>query len=261
MLPAASAATKTRASLLALAICDALGQACGVRAPRDIPARITTLECNEIFYLPPGTWTDDTAMALCLADSLCSLPGSFSDEDQAHRYVHWFQDGYLSATGRCFKIGSSTRVALEIWRGDGGLPQVRHSLDEEWRYWNGCLMKVLLVAFTLWMMEGGGEADEVAMGELAARSSVVTHPHKFCQEACRVYVSLVRMLRAADREEALAKDTCYQFTGGGRGRPHSCERCLRWASLCARMRPKLKAWLCGAHARGRAVGLFWHAPR
>ena len=203
VLPAASAATKTRSSLLALAICDALGGPAEFRRRGTFP-RITTLQRNETFHLPPGTWTDDTSMALCLADSLCSLPGSFSEEDQARRYIRWFQDGYLSATDYCFDIGSATRTALEIWHGGGGLPQVRHSLDEKWRCGNGSLMRVLPVALALWRTGDGGEAGEV--GELAARSSVVTHPHKLCQEACRVYVSLVtRVLRAADRGEALTK--------------------------------------------------------
>ena len=54
------------------------------------------------FRLQPGQWTDDTSMALCLATSLIET-GSFDPGDQMERYVRWYRDGYLSATGSMFR--------------------------------------------------------------------------------------------------------------------------------------------------------------
>ena len=62
--------------------------------------------------LPPGAWTDDTSMALCLAESLLDRRGH-DPVDQLRRYVRWFRHGHLSATGACFDIGDTTRKALE----------------------------------------------------------------------------------------------------------------------------------------------------
>ena len=56
------------------------------------------------FQLAPGEWTDDTSMALCLADSLIEKKG-FDPIDQLEHYVRWYREGYLSSNGRCFDIG------------------------------------------------------------------------------------------------------------------------------------------------------------
>ena len=67
--------------------------------------------------LPRGGWSDDTAMALCLADSLLATNG-FDARDQVERYTLWQREGYLSATGQCLGITASTARALAMsqWR-------------------------------------------------------------------------------------------------------------------------------------------------
>jgi ADP-ribosyl-[dinitrogen reductase] hydrolase len=63
------------------------------------------------FGLRPGQWTDDTSMALCLAESLL-VHGGFDAQDQMARYLNWWKGGYLSSTGTCFDIGTTVRSAL-----------------------------------------------------------------------------------------------------------------------------------------------------
>ena len=60
-----------------------------------------------------GEWTDDTSMALALADSIV---GAGCDiDDQARRYLKWWQTGTHSVNGRCFDIGSGYVVeTLEV---------------------------------------------------------------------------------------------------------------------------------------------------
>ena len=50
------------------------------------------------FALPIGAWTDDTSMALCLAESILEV-GGFDPVDQLERYVRWYKDGHWSSTG------------------------------------------------------------------------------------------------------------------------------------------------------------------
>ena len=69
------------------------------------------------FDLPRGGWSDDTAMALCLAESLLACEG-FDARDQVARYRRWQQEGYLSCTGQCVGITAGTARALAVaqWR-------------------------------------------------------------------------------------------------------------------------------------------------
>jgi ADP-ribosylglycohydrolase len=69
------------------------------------------------FDLPRGAWSDDTAMALCLAESLLERDG-FDARDQVRLLRRWQQEGHLSATGRCLGITAATARALAMsqWR-------------------------------------------------------------------------------------------------------------------------------------------------
>jgi len=70
------------------------------------------------FRLNPGEWTDDTSMALCLADSPIAC-GGFNAADQMDRYVRWWREGYLSSNGECFDIGITVSDALSHYRRTG----------------------------------------------------------------------------------------------------------------------------------------------
>ncbi len=99
-----------RGTLLGLACGDAVGTAVEFRTRGTFP-RITDMIGGGPFSLAPGRWTDDTSMALCLAESLIRRNG-FDAKDQMGRYLNWWQWGYLSATGECFDIGMTVKDAL-----------------------------------------------------------------------------------------------------------------------------------------------------
>lgn len=63
------------------------------------------------FGLAPGQWTDETSMALCLAESLIKKNG-FNPLDQMERYLRWYREGHLSSTEQWFDIGNTIRAAL-----------------------------------------------------------------------------------------------------------------------------------------------------
>jgi len=70
------------------------------------------------FGLKAGQWTDDTAMAICLAESLIECR-SFDARDQMQRYIRWWREGVHSPTGRCFDIGNATSASLARFEKDG----------------------------------------------------------------------------------------------------------------------------------------------
>jgi ADP-ribosylglycohydrolase len=95
-----------RGCLLGLAIGDALGTTLEFSRPGSFTP-IKDIVGGGPFHLKAGEWTDDTSMALCLAESLITKKG-FDPIDQMERYLKWFKDGYLSSKCTCFDIGITT---------------------------------------------------------------------------------------------------------------------------------------------------------
>lgn len=97
-------------ALIGMAAGDALAAATQFRKPGSFTP-ISDMVGGGPFDLPRGAWSDDTAMALCLAESLL-VRGVFDPRDQVQRYVRWQRDGHLSATGQCLGITASVARAL-----------------------------------------------------------------------------------------------------------------------------------------------------
>ena len=184
-----------RGALLGLAAGDALGTTAEFM-PRGTFEPISDIVGGGPFGLPAGAWTDDTSMALCLAESLVACRG-FDPVDQLERYARWYRDGHLSSTGRCFDIGNATRAALhrfertrESYPGDAA-PEAAG---------NGPLMKLapIPLAFAL-------RADEAV--ENAALSARTTHGDPRAADAARdLAARTVRALHGADKDDVLAAD-------------------------------------------------------
>jgi len=102
-------ADRSSGSLLGLAIGDALGAAVEFKPAGTFPP-VTGYRGGGPHGLAAGEWTDDTSMALALADSLSSVGWDLND--QADRYVAWYQKGRYSVNGRCFDIGGATVAGL-----------------------------------------------------------------------------------------------------------------------------------------------------
>jgi ADP-ribosyl-[dinitrogen reductase] hydrolase len=100
---------RQRGTLIGLAVGDALGAAVEFRAPGSFP-EVTGFRGGGPHGLAAGEWTDDTSMALALADSIASV--GWDLDDQARRYLAWYEKGWYSVNGRCFDIGITTRGAL-----------------------------------------------------------------------------------------------------------------------------------------------------
>ncbi|MBL8352854.1 MAG: ADP-ribosylglycohydrolase family protein [Burkholderiaceae bacterium] len=97
-------------ALVGLACGDAVGTSVEFERRGTFP-RVTDMLGGGPFDLEPGQWTDDTSMALCLAESLL-VKGGFDAYDQMARYTKWWRDGHLSSTGECFDIGLTVSAAI-----------------------------------------------------------------------------------------------------------------------------------------------------
>jgi len=148
--------------------------------------------------LKPGEWTDDTSMALALADSIASVGWDLND--QARRYVAWWREGKYSVNGRCFDIGSTTRGALSRFQKTG---DARTSGDSsESASGNGSIMRLAPVP----MRYAGLFPDQ--LDELISYlmdSSRPTRASPQCLSACACLgLVLCGLIQGIDRDEVLA---------------------------------------------------------
>src|SRR4029077_16305337 len=166
-------------ALLGLAVGDALGTTLEFRAPGTFTP-VTDMNGGGPFHLKRGEWTDDTSMALCLAESLIEKRG-FNAEDQMDRYCRWHEQGYLSSNGRCFDIGTTVASALAAYRRTGNPFAGSESPSAAG---NGSLMR--LAPVPLFFASHPKEAIRYA-GE----SSRTTHGTKPAVDACRYFAGLI----------------------------------------------------------------------
>jgi ADP-ribosylglycohydrolase len=168
-----------RGCLLGLAAGDAVGTTLEFKPPGSFEP-IADMVGGGPFRLSPGQWTDDTSMALCLADSLITR-GGFDPADQLVTYCLWYRHGYLSSTGRCFDIGNTTRAALHRFEtGERDYPGPTHPDTAG----NGSIMRLAPVP----MLYAGDPRKAV---EYAALSSRTTHGAAECVDACRYLAGLI----------------------------------------------------------------------
>jgi ADP-ribosyl-[dinitrogen reductase] hydrolase len=180
-----------RGVLLGLAVGDALGGPLEFQPPRDPDNFVTEMIGGGWQRLAPGEWTDDTAMTLCVVESLLTKK-VFDPDDIARRFVLWMKSGPKD-------IGMHTqRVLTAISKGDSW---EQASLDVQEiqpdNAPNGSLMRFAPLPLFFYR-----HPEYVA--ELSPVLSRITHPHKDCEWACVcASVTLAWTLLGRSKHEAV----------------------------------------------------------
>lgn len=190
---------RCRGTLIGLAVGDALGAAVEFRSPGSF-APVTGYRDGGPHGLDAGEWTDDTSMALALADSIATAGWNLND--QADRYVQWWKTGKYSVNGRCFDIGITTRSAL------GNYATKKDALTSGDRSdrasGNGSIMRLAPVPMRYGHLYAN-QLDELS--QLAEESSVPTHASDQCVSACRYLATvLAALIHGEDRDVVLSPD-------------------------------------------------------
>jgi ADP-ribosyl-[dinitrogen reductase] hydrolase len=170
---------RARGALLGLAVGDALGTTLEF-SRRDSRPRHTEMTGGGPFDLPAGAWTDDTSMALALAESLLAQ-GGLAPLDLMQRFLAWWRDGAYSCTGTCFDIGNVTAKALGQFERVGD--PIAGPIAEN-TAGNGSLMRVAPAAlFAL-----GNRVEAMC---IAREQSRTTHGAPQALDACAFFTGLL----------------------------------------------------------------------
>jgi ADP-ribosyl-[dinitrogen reductase] hydrolase len=181
--------------LLATATADALGVPVEF-TPRAVISQnlVTDMQAYGTYNQPKGTWSDDTSLMLCLAESLVE---GLDLHRLAQKFIAWKNDNYWTARGWVFDIGIATRAAIE--RLENGTPPELAGGFEEDDNGNGSLMRILpLILFTK-------DLDINQRYEWTKKVSAITHAHIRSAMACFYYLEFAKkILEGQDKFQAYA---------------------------------------------------------
>jgi ADP-ribosyl-[dinitrogen reductase] hydrolase len=185
---------KIKSSLFGLAIGDALG------VPVEFQSRAYLKQnpVSDMFgfgthHQPSGTWSDDSSLAFCVAESLCK---DYDLNDIARNFVKWYSEELWTPHGKVFDIGIATRHAI-LNIAKGHQPDLCGGFNEE-DNGNGSLMRILPLAFYL-----QNEKDINVIYQKVKAVSSITHAHFRSVFACFIYVIYgLEILKDKDKFES-----------------------------------------------------------
>src|SRR6056297_341017 len=161
---------KFKGALMGLIVGDALGAPFEGMSGSEIEFN-SKMENGGPNNIRAGQWTDDSSMALCLAESL--IKDGFNLNSQMDRYVKWFENGYLSSKKRAFGIGRNTSLAITDYIKENKLPPQRENAAG-----NGSIMRLAPIP-----MYYINNYDKTVY--YSGKSSLTTHNNIMAIDSCK----------------------------------------------------------------------------
>lgn len=151
---------------------------------------------------PPGTWSDDTSMMLCVLENNYNHGNTVS---LAQLFLKWYEDGHHTAHGKLFDIGETTQLALE--RIKNLIPPHKSGLNDKKAAGNGSLMRSLPYAF---IEDFHHSAYKMVL------ENKITHRLSICHESCLFYIRMARSLAEGLSKDEALKDAFHYLQMGWR---------------------------------------------
>lgn len=187
--------TLLQSILLSTATADALGVPVEFKPRAYLKEHpVTDMQEFGTYNQPKGSWSDDTSMTLCLAESIIE---GLDLQNLANKFVAWKNDNYWTPHGWVFDIGIGTRIAIERLE-QGEKPELAGGFDEM-DNGNGSLMRILpLVLFTK-------DFPIEQRFEWTKKVSSLTHAHMRSVLACFYYLEFAKkLIEGIDKWQAYA---------------------------------------------------------
>lgn len=201
---------KSKNGIIGFAIGDALGVPAEFKTRDELKKNpIIDMIGNGTYYVPAGTWSDDTSMTLATIDSLIETQ-DIDTNDMAKRFLEWFRKCKYTATDEIFDIGRTTLQALakfELKLDDASNCGESNEFDNG----NGSLMRMLPIAY---FIHNNKIEDSKEIYNIVKKVSSITHAHEVSILGCYIYVAFVlELLTGKDKFESYKniKELDYSF--------------------------------------------------
>lgn len=174
--------------IIGFAIGDALGVPAEFKTREELTSHpITDMVGDGTYFLPKGTWSDDTSMTLATMDSMIHAK-EIDTNDIASKFLDWFRNGNYTATGETFDIGRTTMQSLAKF--ELGIEEAENCGQiGEMDNGNGSLMRMLPIAYYIFFKtQQGNQWTDKQIYNLVKRVSSITHRHETSILGCYVFV-------------------------------------------------------------------------
>ncbi len=191
-------------ALLGVAVGDAIGVPFEFKSREEMqqhPAKGMT--GYGTYNQPEGTWSDDSSLTFCLAESLVQ---GYDVKDISERFIRWEGEAYWSARGEVFDIGITTSRAIsrlhQIIK-EGELEELKKQklYGDEYDNGNGSLMRIIPLLFYI-----KGKAIKEQF-DIIWEVSALTHRHIRAAMSCLIYLKLAEKLLEGKDKLAAYQDT------------------------------------------------------
>lgn len=141
---------------------------------------------------PPGTFSDDSSLTFCLAETLCK---GYDLHDLASRFINWKEKAYWTAGGVMFDIGMTTYHSINNLK-YVSRPQLAGGYEED-SNGNGSLMRILPLLFYI------KDFDIEKRYETVSDVSSLTHGHIRSVISCFYYLEYaLELMKGSDKQTA-----------------------------------------------------------
>ena len=191
---------KTTDALLGVATGDALGVPFEFKSSGEMaknPAK--DMIGFGTWHQPAGTWSDDSSLTFCLAESLLT---GYDLADMADKFIRWKYSNYWTARNELFDIGHTTSVAISrlkdivFSKQYEALSQLKYEGNEQ-DNGNGSLMRILPLLFYIKGKNIAGQFETIW------NVSALTHRHIRAAMSCLIYLKLAEnILNGLNKHEA-----------------------------------------------------------
>ncbi len=174
-----------RDAILGLVVGDALGVPVEFEERETLKKNpVTDMKGYGTYKQPPGTWSDDSSLALCLADELTK---GFSLQNIAESFVNWLYNNHWTPRGEVFDVGNTTGAAIERLK-EGFSPE-ESGIKNEKSNGNGALMRILPLLFYVRRNQ-----NDLERYEIIRKVSAITHAHVRSALSCFYYLEFAGLL-------------------------------------------------------------------
>lgn len=193
-------------ALIGLAVADALGVPVEFRSRAELTADpVTGMRAYGTYNQPAGTWSDDSSMAFCIAESIAK---GYDLKDVAQNFVNWKYANYWCPHGELFDIGNQTSSAISRLRNmlvSGRAEELGNLYsDDPMDNGNGSLMRCIPLLFLI-----KGEAIDEQF-RLVKEVSALTHGHIRSAIACLLYLLIAGHIVNGQEKKAAYQTACQQ---------------------------------------------------